>query len=59
MPADVLANVPGAHARLVQSRGVIYVGQWPVAAPLTFTATGLDAGVVVPVEISGRTVKFQ
>ena len=59
VPADVLANVPAAHARLVQSRGVIYVGQWPVAAPLTFTATGLDAGVVVPVEISGRTVKFQ
>ncbi|HTB13116.1 MAG TPA: hypothetical protein VK752_16150 [Bryobacteraceae bacterium] len=59
VPADVLANIPAARARLTQSRGTIYVGQWPIASPPSFSATGLNSGFFVPLELTGRTVAFQ
>jgi uncharacterized protein (TIGR03437 family) len=59
VPADVLANVPAAHARLVQSRGAVYVGQWPMASPGQFSAPGLDAGLLLGTEVAGKTVAFQ
>ncbi len=59
VPADVLANFPGVRNRLIESRGVIYVGQWPIASPPTFSASGLDSGVLLSAEASGRTVTFK
>jgi len=59
VPADVLANMPPVRNRLIQSRGVVYVGQWPIANPAGFTASGVNTGLVLPVEVSGRTVEFQ
>ena len=59
VPADVLANVPVARARLTQSRGAIYLGQWPVASPPSFSVTGVNSGFFIPLELTGRTVAFQ
>jgi uncharacterized protein (TIGR03437 family) len=59
VPADVLANFPSVRNRLIESRGVIYVGQWPIASPTTFSASGLDSGIVLPIEANGRTVTFK
>jgi uncharacterized protein (TIGR03437 family) len=59
VPSYVLANIPPARARLIQSRGVLYVGEWSIVNPITFAATGLDFGLVVPIELAGRTVMFQ
>jgi uncharacterized protein (TIGR03437 family) len=59
VPPDALANVPAAHARLVQSRGAIYVGQWPIATPAQFNASGLDSGLLLGTEVTGKTVAFQ
>jgi len=59
VPAYVLANVPPAHARMTQSRGVIYVGEWPVASPVQIAAQGLNSGVALAIELLGRTVMFQ
>jgi uncharacterized protein (TIGR03437 family) len=59
VPPYILSNMPGVRNRLIQSRGVVYVGQWPLASPTTFTAQGVDSGLLVPIETSGRTVMFQ
>ena len=59
VPGDVLANMPAVRTRLIQSRGVIYVGQWPLGSPATFSASGVGSGFILPVEIQGRTVMFQ
>jgi uncharacterized protein (TIGR03437 family) len=59
VPPDVLANVPAAHARLIQSKGVVYIGQWPIASPVQFNASGLDSGLLLGTEVSGKTVMFQ
>ncbi|MBZ5607472.1 MAG: hypothetical protein LAP38_04380 [Acidobacteriia bacterium] len=59
VPPDVLANVPPAHVRLIQSKGAVYLGQWPIASPVQFSASGLDSGLLLGVEVSGKTVMFQ
>ncbi len=58
VPADVLANILPARTLLLQSRGALYVGQWPLASPPTFSASGIT-GFMLPVEVQGRTVMFQ
>jgi uncharacterized protein (TIGR03437 family) len=59
VPGDVLANMPAARTRLLESRGVIYVGEWPLTGPATFNATGLNSGFLVAAQLIGRTVMFQ
>ncbi|HYL79077.1 MAG TPA: hypothetical protein VEU96_33105 [Bryobacteraceae bacterium] len=59
VPPDVLANVPPTHTRLIQSRSAVYVGQWPIANPVSFNASGLDFGWLLGVGVSGKTVMFQ
>ena len=59
VPPYILANVPAAHTNLIQSRGVIYLGEWPLASPIPISTPGLDSGVVMPMQILGKTVVFQ
>jgi hypothetical protein len=59
VPPDVLANVPAGHARLIQSKGVVYIGQWPITSPVPFNASGIDSGLLLGATISGKTVLFQ
>ena len=59
VPSAVLANVPGTRTNLLKSKGVVYVGTLPLATPGTFTATGLDAGLVYAGTFIGKTVIFQ
>ena len=59
VPADVLANFPATRIRAIQSRGVVYVGQWNLASPAAVSATGLDFGALLAVFIGGKTVNFQ
>jgi uncharacterized protein (TIGR03437 family) len=59
VPADVLANIPVTRARAIQSKGVIYLGQWNLANPVGITATGVNFGALVPMYASGKTVSFQ
>ena len=59
VPADVLANVPATRRRLIQSKGVVYVGQWNLKTPAKITAAGLDFSAVVPMFVAGTTVTYQ
>ena len=58
VPPDILANIPAARARQVQSRGVLYLGQWNIANPVQVGASGLDFGSLVPTYVAGKTVAF-
>ena len=59
VPPDVLANLPVTHIRAVQSRGVVYVGQWNIGSPASVSAAGLDFGAFVPIFAGAKTVSFQ
>ncbi len=59
IPADVLANIPVTRARAIQSKGVVYLGQWNLATPAAVKASGLDFGSFLPIFVSGKTVSFQ
>jgi uncharacterized protein (TIGR03437 family) len=59
VPADLLANVPAPRPRLVQSKGVVYVGQWNLATPEKMQSSGLDFSAIVPAFVSGTTVSFR
>jgi uncharacterized protein (TIGR03437 family) len=59
VPADVLANVPPTRLRLIQSKGVVYIGQWNLKTPAKIAAAGLDFSAVVPMFVTGTTVTFQ
>lgn len=57
VPPPILGALPVSSGIL--SRGLVYVGTVPVAAPPTFTATGLDLGAVIPLQVSAKDVRFQ
>jgi len=59
IPPDVLTNLPATRARAIQSRGVVYVGQWNLASPVGVSAGGLDFGAFLPIFVGGKTVSFQ
>ena len=59
MPPQMLGNVPPTRNNLLQSKGAVYVGALPIADPATFTATGLDIGVILPGVFAGKSVIFQ
>jgi hypothetical protein len=59
IPSVVLANIPAAHQRKLQSLGALYVGEWPLANPVAFSASGLDSGLVMPAQVLGKPVLFQ
>ncbi len=59
VPPDVLANMPLTRVRAIQSRNVVYLGQWNIASPVSVLAAGLDFGSFVPIFIGGKTVSFQ
>ncbi|MEO8131840.1 MAG: hypothetical protein ABI822_32400, partial [Bryobacteraceae bacterium] len=58
VPTQILQSLP-ASRRAIQSRGLVYVGAAPLANPSTFTATGLDLGVVLPMSFSGKDLTFR
>jgi hypothetical protein len=59
VPPDVLANIAPARQRPTQSIGALYVGQWPLASPVPFTATGLDMGSLLAAQVIVKTVVFR
>ena len=59
VPANVLANLPITPARLSQSLSAVYLGQWNVNAPGSFSGTGLDTGQLTVASVSGRPVVIQ
>ena len=59
VPADVLANIAPARRKATQSIGAVYVGQWPLASPAGFTATGLDSAALLGAQVIARTVVFK
>ena len=59
VPPDVLTNLPATRSRAIQSRGVVYVGQWNLASPVGVSAAGLDFGAFLPIFVGGKTVSFQ
>ncbi len=59
VPPTVLANLPPTRAQLTQSLAAVYVGQWPIANPVLFTASGLDFGSAVAASVQGTTVVIQ
>lgn len=59
VPADVMANLPVTRTSAIESRGVVFVGQWNVGGPVGMPATGLDFGLVLPIAVNAKTVRFQ
>lgn len=59
VPPDILANIVPARTRLTQSIGVVYVGEWPLASPVSFQATNLDTGALLTAQVIARTVVFR
>jgi uncharacterized protein (TIGR03437 family) len=59
IPANILQALPPTRANLVRSKGAIYVGSFSSQSPTTFSATGLDTGLVLPGSFVGKTVIFQ
>ncbi len=59
IPSQILQALPVSRTALSKSRGSLYVGAVPLAAPSTFTATGLDLGVVMPVLLTGKDLSFR
>ena len=58
VPPEILANIPPTRANMLQSKSVVYVGTLP-AQPTAFTAGGLDAGALLSVFLTGKTVVFR
>lgn len=59
VPADILANLPAARPRAIQSKGALYVGQWNIASPASLSGSGLDFSSIIPASISGKTVTWK
>jgi uncharacterized protein (TIGR03437 family) len=58
VPAQILASLPASRASLQQSRGTLHVGNFPTSLQ-AFTAPGLDAGITLPIFMTGRRVTFK
>ena len=59
IPATALANIAPSRNNLLLSKGAVWVGALPVANPATFSAGGLDVGMILPGTFAGKTVIFQ
>ena len=59
VPPAILGALPVSKTSLLQSRGMVYVGSAPVSSPQPFSATGLDLGAVLSLQLSGKDVRFQ
>jgi hypothetical protein len=59
VPAAILSTVPPSRLRDGQYNGVLFLGPFSPSAPAMLTAPGLDAGVLLPLVFSGKTVAFQ
>jgi uncharacterized protein (TIGR03437 family) len=59
IPAPILSALPATQRFLGRSQGALYLGAWNLATPASFSASGLDLGVVISAQISGKTVVFQ
>jgi hypothetical protein len=59
VPAFALANLPATRTNLLRSKGAIYVGALPTSNPVSFSASGIDKGAIVPATFFGKTVIFQ
>jgi uncharacterized protein (TIGR03437 family) len=59
VPPAVLANVAPTRARLTQSIGALYVVRLPLSNPVRFTASGIDAGLLLHLSVSGKSVVFR
>ena len=59
VPADVLANLPAARARAIQSRAILFVEQWNMTSQQAFVVAGLDVAELLSVLANGKTVSFQ
>jgi uncharacterized protein (TIGR03437 family) len=59
IPPAILAALPATQRFLGRSRGALYLGAWNLGSPASFSASGIDLGVVISAQISGKTVVFQ
>ena len=59
IPSQILQALPPSRTQLMNSQGSLYVGSLPLSSPSTFTATGLDLGVVMPILLSGKDLNFR
>jgi hypothetical protein len=59
VPDYVLAGIPASRQWPQKSLAALFVGALPMAAPGTFTASGLDLGAIFPVALSAKQVIFR
>ena len=58
IPAPILSSMPASQPTL-QSTGLLLLGALPTASTAKFAAPGLDAGFLVYLALTGKTVLFQ
>jgi uncharacterized protein (TIGR03437 family) len=59
VPATVLANVPPTRSNPLQSKSVIYIGNFPSPTSTASFSSGLNAGFAAFQYATGKTVIFQ
>jgi hypothetical protein len=59
VPPAILSALPASRRLPSQTKAVLFVGTLPLGATSMFTAPGLDAAVLLPIFVNGRTVTFR
>ena len=57
VPPPILGALP--VSRIGLTTGLVYVGSAPISTPPSFTATGLDFGAVMTLQLNAKDVRFQ
>lgn len=59
VPPAILSTLPATRALASQSKSVLYVGTLNTGSSASFTTTGLDSAVMLPMVLNGRPVTIQ
>jgi hypothetical protein len=59
VPDYVLSSLPATQPQRALNVGILYVGALPLQNAASFVASGLDAGFVLPVSGSAKSVSYQ
>lgn len=59
VPAAILSTLPATRALPSQSKSLLFVGTLNTGSTASFTASGLDSAVMLPLVLTGRPVTVQ
>lgn len=59
VPSQILSALPASRFRYLEQRGLLFLAPVSAGGFPSFTASGLDAGVILPLVLTGKMVMFQ